>query len=153
MQLIANLIYIEFAEMVACGISASTIKNAKIAMTDGWEFKDDPTDARKVLIAYEPLREKYKTLLNAHFGDVYQYASLYKINALLAVDVDEAMALSRYKLPNGEYIPPNTVTKYLNASKYLRLLHTTTLADCRKYGFDTRSAFVATVFTAKRRKK
>ena len=73
MKLINNILYLEFAELVSCGVSANTISIAKRDNSKCWTFLNDPEDKRKVLIKYEDLKPKYKNMVFAKFGNPYTY--------------------------------------------------------------------------------
>ena len=75
MKVIDNILYIEFAELVSCGVNPYTIKAAKVRQSNGWNFIKDPRDKRKVLIEYSELKDAYKDKINTRFGNPYDYVA------------------------------------------------------------------------------
>lgn len=63
MKYVGKILYVTFAEMVACGVYPQTIKNAKQRGSKCWEFIKDPQDKRRLLIRYDVLAERYKNAL------------------------------------------------------------------------------------------
>ena len=73
MKTVANILYLEFADLTSVGVSENTIKRAKVKAASGWCFASDPSDRRKVLIKYDTLRDKYKALIEKQYGNPYEY--------------------------------------------------------------------------------
>lgn len=67
-------LYLTFDECVAAGIKAKTLENAHYYNRSGWSFLKDPRDGRCVLVQYAALRDKYKAMITAYYGDVELYA-------------------------------------------------------------------------------
>lgn len=145
MKLISHIntkvLYLEFREMVDCGISSNTIRCAKRDGTECWNFIDDPADKRKVLVHYESLKDKYKQLVQNRFGNPYKYIANGVIKQHLNNNETDAAYISNYQLPNGKNLPQNKIDEYIYACKYLNLLHKTDLKAARMLGFDTMRTF------------
>lgn len=141
MRRINNTLYIEFAELVACGISEFTIKGARRDQSSGWNFIDDPADTRRILVEYEPLKSEYKNLLSLKFGDPCQYLSSTIIQQYLKNDSKDVDFLLGYRLPDNTSIPQPHLNKYLDACKYLHLLAGSSPKDIKDMGFDSVQAF------------
>src|SRR5690606_30977104 len=71
MKIIEGILYVEFAEMVDCGVSEKYIWKAKSTGTRCWSFINDPADKRRVLIAFESLRDQEKAQVRARSGVPY----------------------------------------------------------------------------------
>lgn len=122
MRLLNKVLYIEFAEMVAAGVSVDTLKDAKKQNRSGWKFENDPSDKRKVLVAYEELKPKYKELVLAKYGNPYEYVGNSTIKQYLKPANEAAEYYLKYKLDGGKGIPERTRAKYVEAVQWLNLI-------------------------------
>ena len=98
MYFIENTLYITFPELVSAGISENTIRQASVRGSTSWSLRKDPMDKRRLLVAYEGLREAYKEKITRRYGNPYNYCSEQKrkqnaLNALLEVPPEEARAI------------------------------------------------------------
>ena len=130
MYFIENTLYITFPELVSAGISENTIRQASVRGSTSWSLRKDPMDKRRLLVAYEGLREAYKEKITRRYGNPYNYCSEQKrkqnaLNALLEVPPEEARAI---KFSPSEGVPwmddikqscTHTLCGYVRA--YLRL--------------------------------
>ncbi len=140
MKLINNILYIEFAEMVKCGVSENTLKWAKKNSSQSWSFLKDPDDGRKVLIEYEGLKQKYKDRVRKELCNnisPYEFLSFEIITPLLEDKTEDVDFLLKYTLSSGHKLPQIHFNKYREACKYLYLLDRLTKNDINKLGFKT----------------
>jgi hypothetical protein len=135
MKLVDNTIYIEWAEALVAGLSANTLKNAKLRNSPSWGFLDDPDDKRKVLICFDKLKEDNKAKIVAKFGEPKKYLMLAPIRNLVKYD-DKAEAFYldyRYSLTptlskgeGAKALSREHVDKYTAAASFLNMLRDTT---------------------------
>lgn len=120
MKLIDTILYLEFPELVNCGVSENTIWTAKKRKSPSWCFIDDPEDKRKVLIQYEKLKEDYKTKVIARFGNPYEYMAKMPIRNLVKWDdkAEEFYLAYRY---DGKPLSVEHVKKYTAAANWLNM--------------------------------
>lgn len=126
MKILSNILFVEFAEMVAADISSNTIRNAKFRKSPSWSFLDDPADQRKVLIDYEKLNEEYKSKITAHFGDPYDLLAKEPIRNLIKYDTKANQFFLDYRYTGTDNepkpLPTEHVTKYTAAANFLNML-------------------------------
>jgi hypothetical protein len=135
MKLVDNTIYIEWAEALVAGLSANTLKNAKLRNSPSWGFLDDPDDKRKVLICFDKLKEDNQAKIVAKFGEPKKYLMLAPIRNLVKYD-DKAEAFYldyRYSLTptlskgeGAKALSREHVDKYTAAASFLNMLRDTT---------------------------
>jgi hypothetical protein len=129
-----DILHLEFQELVDAGVPIDTIKQAKARESAGWSFKDDPSDRRRVLIAYEPLRDKYKDMVTAKYGDPYTYCSAQIIKPLLKSDPKDIETLDNYR-STGERLTDEHYQTYRTSCQYLAMLSMLTPQRIRAMGF------------------
>lgn len=141
MKLLNNILYIEFAELVEAGVSEVAIKMAKQRSSDGWSFLNDPMDARRVLVAYEPLKEKYKELILEKYGNPYEHIALHSIKAHLISKPEDVEFIRDFTLANGKHLPENYQREYIRACQFLHLMARTTPTTVKQLGLDNMVTF------------
>lgn len=122
MRLLDGILFIDFSELVACGVSEETLKDAKKRNRASWSFAKDPDDRRKVIVEYEPLKEKYKTLVNAKFGDPYEFVHSQVIKDFLKTDTAAVTFFSKYRYNGDTPLPPVTIKEYIQCANWINLL-------------------------------
>lgn len=122
MKLIENTLYLEFAELVDCGISSNTILHAKRRKSPSWGFIDHPEDRRKILIEYEKLKEDYKRKVEARFGNPYEYVAKMPIRQLVKWDDKAEEFYLSYRYDENKPLPIEHVKKYAKAASWLNML-------------------------------
>lgn len=140
MRLLNNILYLDFQEMVSCGISEGYLKKAKSVGASCWSFLNDPEDNRRVLIQYETLKDKYKAMVQAKYGNPYSYIAATEIKKHLQSKPEDVDFINSYRLPNG-YLPEDHRTQYITALKFLHLLQRFDTKTVRGLGFDTMRTF------------
>lgn len=135
MKIIDSILYIQWNELVATGVSNNTLRSAKLRNANGWCFIDDPADKRRVLVQYDLLRPEYKDLIKLKYGCPYQYLSSQLLDKHLVTPPSDTDILAAYTLPNGTYLPLEHLEKYNTACAYLHLLSVTSPKSARELGF------------------
>lgn len=114
MKLINNKLYLTFTELTSLGIAKTTLTDAKLNQRDCWSFITDPSDHRAVLIEYESLKDKYKALVVAKYGDPYKHNAFTELRKHLRTD---AKAYEFYS-----NCPTDHRDRYTKAAEWLNLI-------------------------------
>jgi len=126
MKLINNILYIEFAELVDCGVSANYLRKAKSTGTKCWTFIDDPADKRKVLIQFDAMKDEYKKKVEARLGNPHERMAKQPIRNLIKWDdkAEEFYLSYRYNGSDNtpKPLPIEHVKKYTGAANFLNML-------------------------------
>lgn len=141
MQFIHNQLYIEFSELVAAGVSAKYLTVAKRRKSGSWDFIPSPTDARKVLVGYEALGDKYKDLVHEMFGNPYEYCASLILDAHLITPNCDIEYIRNYQYGDGAYLPKSYVEEYIDACKYLDLGSRIDVRLAKEIGFKSKADF------------
>jgi hypothetical protein len=140
-----KVLFLEYADLIAAGVQEGTIKSARATGTWGGVFVKDQDDSRKLLVQYEGLKDKYKQLIIARFGDPYKYMSAYIIEQMLIPSDADKHFITHYKLPDDSFLPVPAQTEYIAALSYLHLLATISVAEIRALGFSDCTVFTESV--------
>ena len=129
MRLIDQRLFLEFDELTSCGISSNTLKKANERNSNSWEVIKDPNDKRKVLFGFEKLKDCYKELVKATYGDPYEYMIAEPIKALIAYDskaeqfyLDAGMPLEQCRKAAKAASVLNTIIKLYADKKAIKKL-------------------------------
>ena len=128
MKFINCSLYLEFAEMVECGVNELYLRKAKSIGTSCWSFINDPKDARKVLVEYAKLKPVYQKMVNDRYGNPYDHVAR---EPILAMVVNDWMAHDwylkyQYTTATGDEqkrLPIDAVNKYTRACGWLNMLN------------------------------
>ena len=126
MKFINDILYMEFSEVVECGVDASTLIKGKQRSANIWRFIDDPLDKRKVLIDYEHMKAVYKKLVTDHFGNPYDRMARMPILKLVELDAKahEHYRKHTYTLGNKVVgLGVDVVNKYTRAASWLNMVN------------------------------
>lgn len=145
MKFISNFLYITFEEAVDCGISLDTIKSAKSRNSSSWEFIDDPSDRRKVLIKYEALQPKYKALVVERFGDPYKYEAANILKPYITTDHNAVQYLLKFRLNDGKALSEQHIKKYTDACNLLNFIAKTDKKAAKQIGFPDKNTFTEAI--------
>jgi hypothetical protein len=142
-KIINSILYIEFNELIDCGFSSRTLES--------WNKMPDPEDKRKKLIDFEAMRDKYKEVIIAKYGNPYKYIANSIIKEHLISDQKDVDTINNHQLPDETYLPNDYKAKYIEACKYLHLLSKTNPKGAKMLGFDSMRTFndaITTLITA-----
>jgi hypothetical protein len=122
MKLIENLLHLTFKELADCGISRRTILS--------WKAIKNPEDRREILIPFDGLADKYKTIVNeAYGGDVYAYYSLKPIKDLVYKDYKAEAFFESFTFPDGRTLYSDIkgserlyIERYTNDASWLKMV-------------------------------
>lgn len=134
MKYIDSILYLEFSELVDAGVSENTIKQANRKQSSNWIFAKDPEDRRRLLVHYDKLKDQYKDLVKAHYGDPYQYMADQVISKHLTLRQQDLDTINSIKV-NGKRLPDYLYKRYCDACRYLNMLSSLTVQDVRTLGY------------------
>lgn len=122
MKLISSRLYLEFSDAIAAGISENTLNKASQRNSPSWTLIDDPADKRKVLIDYECLKDQYKQMIIARFGNPYEYLVKEPIKKMVAKDVEAEKYFLAYRYDDNKGLPDETIKAYTTVANWLNML-------------------------------
>ena len=122
MKIIETKLYIEFTELVSCGVSENTLKDAKKRNSKSWAFINDPADKRRVLVEYDKLKDNYKELVKAKFGNPYEYVCREPIKQMVKWDSKAEAWFMDYTYDGNKVLSTEHVRKYTQACNWLNML-------------------------------
>jgi hypothetical protein len=122
MKLLENRIYLEFQELVDCGVKEGTITLAKHRKSPSWDFREDPNDRRKVLVGYEALKDQYKQMVIGRYGNPKEYIAKEPLRRLLTRDLEAHKFYLAYSYGEGKHLSQDHVERYTIAASWLNLL-------------------------------
>jgi len=121
MKIVDNILFVEWSDILECGISENTLKSAKLKKSPSWSFMDDPEDKRRVLIKFETLKDKYKVMLKAKFGNPYEYMAKMPIRKCIKWDNKAEEFYLGYRYDEDKTLSIEHVTKYTTAANWLNM--------------------------------
>ena len=146
---IGGELYIRFSALVELGVPETTIKDGALRGDSGWHLTPDPQDSRARLVAYEPLRTKYKTLIQEKYGCPYRFAKMAMIEqAIPLINNEDRNIIDGYELPGGQRLSTKEREKYKRAARvlaYLSELPRLSKSIANSWGFDSADDFWVTV--------
>lgn len=122
MKFVDNRLYLEFSELVDCGINENTLKQAKLRNSASWDFQVDPNDSRKVLFGYKKLKDTYKELVQKRFGNPYDYIAKDPIRKLVTKDLKAEEFYLAYRYNGDKTLSIEHIRKYTAAASWLNML-------------------------------
>jgi hypothetical protein len=130
MKLVNGTLALEFSDLVRCGVPEITLKQAAWRGSDSWEFIQDPVDGRKRLVVYEKLKAQYKELVDAIFGNPYDFKASEIILSHLVDVRSESIVIRQF-----EPLSIEQIDRYVTAYKYIRLASTINEENVATLGF------------------
>lgn len=128
-------LFITFNGAIECGFTAHAIKKAKQRKSASWQFIDDPDDRRATLIHFESLKEQYKALVKAKYGNPYDYIASEALNdRLILLDADRDY-IDEYRDANGNLLKDEVAQKYKQECRYLNMIASLRKKDINDLGF------------------
>jgi hypothetical protein len=125
MRLIDNTIFIEWSEAVSAGVKENTLKSANNTGSKSWHFIQDPDDKRKVLIGWDKLKDSYKELVIAKYGEPSDYLAKEPIRKMVKLlnEAEQFYLNYRYDSTQGKKaLPTEHVDKYTKAASWLEMI-------------------------------
>ncbi|MFN8238602.1 MAG: hypothetical protein U0T77_10570 [Chitinophagales bacterium] len=148
MKLINGIIWLEFRELVNAGVNDNTLKRAKIDRAACWDFMNDPDDKRKVLIKFDTLKDRYKMMVVAKFGEPSRYIASEIIKPYLVSKDEDTYMITNYTYGDGKYLADEYRSQCIEACKYLHLMDRTTVAQAKRwFGYNDKQSFNESLLT------
>ena len=148
MRLLGDNIYIESSEAVKAGVTSHKyLTVAKSRNSSTFSFIKDPTDNRKVLIEYSSLKDCYKKLIIAKYGEPTVYLCNQIIKPLLQDNPEDTACLNNYRLPNGNALTDESLQEYKAACRWLYFLSGINLKKIKTIGYGKATDFYKAVIT------
>lgn len=147
MKFISNTLYIEYQEALNAGVSENTLKSATFRKSPTWNFIDDPADKRKVLIQYDTLKDQYKALITAKYGNPYVFAGQKNLKELILTDHNALQTLTKHRFDNGNALSTAQLTEFSKACNILNFLKNKTKKEVKALGYDGMPAFYESIIT------
>ena len=122
MKLIDNKIYLEYQELVNCGVKENTLRTAKARKSSSWEFIQDPEKRSRVLVGYDKLKDEYKRLVIDRYGDPKEYMAKEPLRRLVTRDLEAHKFYLAYTYGEGKRLPVEHVEAYTVAASWLNLI-------------------------------
>lgn len=147
--LINDGLYVSFEALESIGIKGSTIWNGTYRSSQNWQSIPDPQDARRRLIAYEPLADKYKQMIHARYGDPYEWLKVQFISDRLVEREEDIQAINEYRTEQGEQLSQNKRKAYRKACSLLAFLDELprlSKSVVKGFGFSSASDFWESVY-------
>lgn len=147
--IIDRTLYVSFECLSSLGIPNTTIKDGIQRQSSNWVAIPDPQDARRRLIAYEPLADKYKSLVIGRFGDPYQWLKLQFFADKAIYKTEDAAIIDSYELSYGQRLPLSKRKEYKKSCAFLAFLASIerfNKSNLKKYGFDNSKMFWQAVY-------
>jgi hypothetical protein len=123
MKLIDKLLYLEFNEAVICGIgSEQYLWKAKSAGVKCYNFINDPSDNRKVLLEYESLKQDHKEKVQKYFGNPYDQLAREPIRRMVQRDIKAEEFYIACEFDNKKKLSSENINAYTQAASWLTML-------------------------------
>jgi len=123
MLVVNAILHLTVPELVAAGISQSTVLNAKANSSMGWAFMDDPNDRRRVLVAW-PLKEPYRTQVLEHYGEPHLYHRAGHLESILPLCDDDRKTLADHTTETGTTLGLAKQKELHETARWMRLCAT-----------------------------
>jgi hypothetical protein len=128
MKKIDNNLYLDMNDAIRSGLGLSEeyIRKEKSRGAKWGMFINDPDDKRKILIEYETLADKKKSLVQKYFGNPYEHLAKDPIKKMVVRDLKAFAFYLSYEYSDNLKLPVddknNVVEKYTVAASWLNML-------------------------------
>jgi len=140
-KVVNDTLYLEVSDLESAGVSVLTIKTARRDDRSGWIFIKDPSDARKVLVRYDTLKDRYRQQADEHFGGCQNYFTNQQLLAHLVAKPEDIEFINEFRINNGDRLPEKARKEYTTTCQWLNLLSQVTAANVQKFGFSNMKDF------------
>jgi transposase InsO family protein len=140
---------LRFSSLTTLGVANITIKQALQRNSQSWQAIPDPQDARRRLIAYEPLADKYKQMIHARYGDPYRWIKTQFISNRLEDREEDIQLINDFRTDQGEQLSQNKRSAYRLACSLLAFLDNLprlSKSVVKGFGFSSASDFWQSVY-------
>lgn len=144
-ETIEGIVYCFMDALVDAEIPYMTIKNGYTAGAQHWQSITDPNDNRRRLIAFEPMKEKYKAQVIARFGTPTDWLQRQAIDKRITIleRLDKTLEIdNRHYNHFQKYETKPKAYAYAKVCAWLELIIELKGSDCRGYGFKGKDDFL-----------
>lgn len=142
---IGGKLYCSIDILVECGIKYTAIKDGYRKKRSHWQSIKDPSDRRKRLIAFEPMKDKYKQLVIATHGTPQDWLAAQALEEQqeLIEQTDSSLAVSPsvYNFYQ-KYCNKAKAYTYAKAVAWIELIRTLKGTTCRAWGYEGKDDFL-----------
>lgn len=142
---IQELIYCNIEVLVDSGINERTVIQGVFRKSNYWQSIKDPSDNRRRLIAYEPMKDKYKELVKAKYGDPYECLKQQELDSRFEIleELEQRLRIDsmHYNFFQKHYTK-NKAYQYAKVSAWLELAMTLKGCICKEWGFEGKKHFL-----------
>lgn len=143
--MIEGIVYCKINILTSVGVKYRTIEFGYRHKSPHWQSIKDPSDNRRRLIAYEPMKDKYKELVIAKYGDPYEWLKRQELERQSEVlellesrlDIDS----SHYNFFQKHY-PKTKAYQYAKVCAWLELTISMKGNLCKAWGFEGKRHFL-----------
>jgi hypothetical protein len=141
-----NVLYSSLDSLIAAGIAENTVWSGLRRKSTCWQAIEDPSDRRRRLIAFEPMRAQYKHLMLEKYGDPHTYLNRRAIDEQyeLLQRIEESLVVKpRYYNYFQLYCTKDDAYSYAKACAWLDLLLLLKRSQCIEWGFNGKKHFIS----------
>lgn len=144
-ETIEGVVYCFIDALIDAGIAYRAIEDGYRRQSAHWQSITDPNDNRRRLIAFEPLKEKYKAQVIAKYGNPTDWLNRQAIDKRLTVieRMDRTLPIeTRHYNYYQKYHPKTKAYSYAKVTTWLEVILELKGSDCRGYGFEGKTEFL-----------
>lgn len=142
---IKEVIYCYMDLLVELGIKYRTIEMGYTRLSSHWQSIKDPSDKRRRLIAFEPMKDKYKQLVIEKYGNPTDWLKGQAIENQFRIleELEEQMGVDgrQYNFFQ-KYYPKQKAYAYAKVCKWLELVISLKPSMCKEWGFKGKKHFL-----------
>lgn len=142
---IEETIYCYMDALVQAGVKYVTIENGYRRNSTCWQSIEDPNDRRRRLIAFEPMRLKYKQLILDKYGDPATYLSRQAMEEQQATieRIDKSLVVKPHYYNYFQlHYSKDKAYAYAKACAWLDFLLLLKGCQCKEWGFSGKKDFL-----------
>lgn len=119
---IEGAVYCNMELLVEVGIKYRTIEFGYTTKADHWQSIKDPSDNRRRLIAFAPMKPKYKRMVVAKYGDPYEQVNIQFFEERLIYLEEDRQAIEDFRTSKGEQLSQGKREAYIKSAALLAYL-------------------------------
>lgn len=143
--IVDNNLYSSLDSLIEAGVSENTIWSGIHRGTACWQAIEDPSDRRRRLIAFEPMKARYKHLMLEKYGDPHTYLNRQSLDERQETlqRIEESLVIKpRCYTYFQLYCTKDEAYSYAKACAWLDLLILLKRNQCIEWGFKSKNDFV-----------
>jgi len=144
MKFISNTLYITPDDAEQAGFYKAAV-DAKSKGRSSFDFQIDPDKKNRWIIPYESLTQKYKTAINNHFGNPYEFAGANQLKKHITSDYAAIQYLTQFRFNDGKALSEQLLKDYSTACNILNFLSKSDKKAVKQIGFSDKNVFFEAV--------